>query len=149
MGAMIGMDPQDEFEGVLVAQLLAAHNAGMECYRRAIRPEQPSEIRHGELNAANKLSRSCAMLVDAIGRHRGERQQQIRSKHVHVNEGDKPIVGALSRRGELPTRGKETMDQGPLPTNPRRRCGAQTRRGSPCQSASMTRRAVGCWRRDG
>ena len=110
MGAMIGMDPQDEFEGVLVAQLLAAHDASMECYRRAMYSEQPSEIRHDELNAANKLSRSCAMLVDAIGRHRGKGQQQIRVEHVHVNKGGQAIVGALSRRGEFPSQGKERSD---------------------------------------
>jgi hypothetical protein len=110
MGAMIGMGPQDEFEGVLVAQLLAAHNAGMECYRRAMYSDQPSEIRREELNAATKLSRSCAMLVDAIGRHRGKGQQQIRVEHVHVNKGGQAIVGALSRRGEFPSQGKERSD---------------------------------------
>jgi hypothetical protein len=110
MGAMIGMGPQDEFEGVLVAQLLAAHNASMECYRRAMYSEQPSEIRREELNAATKLSRSCAMLVDAIGRHRGKGQQQIRVEHVHVNKGGQAIVGALSRRGEFPSQGKERSD---------------------------------------
>src|SRR5260370_3644059 len=35
MGAMLGIAPQDEIEGMLAGQLLAAHNAVMECHRRA------------------------------------------------------------------------------------------------------------------
>lgn len=34
--ALIGITPRDEFEGIIAAQLLAAHNAAMECYRRAL-----------------------------------------------------------------------------------------------------------------
>jgi hypothetical protein len=82
----------------------------MECYRRAMHPEQPWEIRQQELNAANKLTRCCAMLVDAIGRHRGKGHQQIRVEHVHVNEGAQAIVGAFSRRGELPIQGAGKFD---------------------------------------
>src|SRR5688572_2419103 len=33
--ALIGMASRDEFEGMVAAQLIAAHNAAMECYRRA------------------------------------------------------------------------------------------------------------------
>src|ERR1700730_16407070 len=33
---LIGIAPQDEIEGMIAAQLIAAHNATMECYRRAM-----------------------------------------------------------------------------------------------------------------
>src|SRR5438874_5588621 len=36
LAAMIGMKPRDELEGMLIAQLIAIHNAAMECYRRAM-----------------------------------------------------------------------------------------------------------------
>lgn len=36
MGALVGIDPRDELEGMMAAQLLASHNAAMECYRRAM-----------------------------------------------------------------------------------------------------------------
>ena len=36
--AMIGITPKDELEGMMAAQLIAAHNAAMECYRRASIP---------------------------------------------------------------------------------------------------------------
>ena len=40
--ALIGIGPRDELEGMIAAQLLAAHNAAMECYRRAMLAEQHS-----------------------------------------------------------------------------------------------------------
>jgi hypothetical protein len=35
-----GISPRDELEGMMVAQLITAHNVAMECYRRAAIPEQ-------------------------------------------------------------------------------------------------------------
>ncbi len=34
--ALVGIGPKDELEGMMAAQLIAAHNAAMECYRRAM-----------------------------------------------------------------------------------------------------------------
>ncbi len=36
VAALIGIAPKDELEGMMAAQLVAAHNAAMECYRRAM-----------------------------------------------------------------------------------------------------------------
>lgn len=41
--AMVGAKPRDELEGMLIAQLIASHNAAMECYRRAMLAEQSFE----------------------------------------------------------------------------------------------------------
>src|SRR5262245_15205756 len=40
---LIGIAPADELEGMMAAQLIAAHNAAMECYRRAMHSEQTFE----------------------------------------------------------------------------------------------------------
>jgi hypothetical protein len=56
--ALIGIKPQDEIEGMLAAQIIACHNASMECYRRAMLPDISFDTRHGNLNSANKLSRT-------------------------------------------------------------------------------------------
>jgi hypothetical protein len=37
VAALVGIGPKDELEGMMAAQLIAAHNAAMECYRRARR----------------------------------------------------------------------------------------------------------------
>jgi hypothetical protein len=56
---LVGVDPKDELEGMIAAQLLAGHNAAMECYRRAMLPDQ-SLGRRENLTQANKLSRTYA-----------------------------------------------------------------------------------------
>ena len=38
--AMVGISPQDESEGMLAAQMVALHNAAMECFRRAMIKDQ-------------------------------------------------------------------------------------------------------------
>ena len=68
--AMQGMKPRDELEGMLIIQLIASNNAAMECYRRAMLAEQTFEARRENLNQANKLSRTYAMLTDALGSRR-------------------------------------------------------------------------------
>jgi hypothetical protein len=39
VAALIGIKPTDEVEGMIAAQLVAAHNAAIECYRRAMDSE--------------------------------------------------------------------------------------------------------------
>ena len=97
--ALIGIAPKDEIEGILAAQLIAAHNAAMECYRRAMLAEQTFEGRHESLSQANKLSRSCAVLLEALNRHRGKGQQKVTVEHVTVNAGGQAIVGSVQAPG--------------------------------------------------
>jgi len=101
--------PRDELEGMMAAQLIAAHNAAMECYRRAMIPEQSFEGRRENLNQANKLSRTYATLLEALNRHRGKGQQKVTVEHVHVHEGGQAVVGVV----EAPGRGDhaKTQDQ--------------------------------------
>jgi hypothetical protein len=97
--ALIGIAPNDEIEGMLAAQLIAAHNAAMECYRRAMLTEQTFEGRRENLSQANKLSRSCAVLVEALNRHRGKGQQKVTVEHVTVHAGGQAIVGSVQPPG--------------------------------------------------
>ena len=97
--ALMGIAPKDELEGMMAAQLLAAHNAAMECYRRAMHSEQTFEGRRENLNQANKLSRSSAVLLEALNRHRGKGQQKVTVEHVTVNAGGQAIVGSVQPPG--------------------------------------------------
>ena len=72
LAGLIGIGPQDEVEGMIAAQLIATHNATMECYRRAMLGEQTLEGRRENLNQANKLARTYATLIGALNRHRGK-----------------------------------------------------------------------------
>lgn len=93
--ALIGIRPRDECEGMLAAQLIACHNAAMECYRRAMIKEQTFEGRRENLNQANKLSRTYSALLEALNRHRGKGQQKVTVEHVHVHQGGQAIVGNI------------------------------------------------------
>src|SRR5216683_686288 len=84
---------------MIAAQLLAAHNASMECYRRAMIGEQTFEGRRENLSQANKLSRSYAVLLDALNRHRGKGQQKVTVEHVHVHSGGQAVVGMVETPG--------------------------------------------------
>jgi len=97
--AMIGIRPKDELEGMMAAQLIAAHNAAMECYRRAMIGEQTFEGRRENLAQANKLSRTYATLLEALNRHRGKGQQKVTVEHVHVHAGAQAVVGMVEAPG--------------------------------------------------
>ena len=71
VAALIGIGPQDELEAMMAAQLIAAHNAAMECYRRAMIGEQTFNGRRENLGQASKLSRTFTTLLEALNRHRG------------------------------------------------------------------------------
>ncbi|QOG17595.1 hypothetical protein [Bradyrhizobium sp. SEMIA] len=106
LAALAGIGPKDELEGMMAAQLIAAHNAAMECYRRAMIGEQTFEGRHENLAQAGKLSRTYAALLEALNRHRGKGQQKVTVEHVHVHAGGQAVVGMvepLGGRGEAKT----------------------------------------------
>ena len=97
--ALIGIAPKDEIEGMIAAQLIAAHHASMECYRRAMLREQPFEGWREALSQASKLSRTYTTLVEALNRHRGKGQQKVTVEHVHVHQGGQAIVGNIQSPG--------------------------------------------------
>lgn len=99
VAALVGLNPKDEVEGMVAAQLLASHYAAMECFRRAMLAEQTFEGRRENLNQANKLSRTHAALVETLNRHRGKGQQKVTVEHVHVHAGGQAVVGNVEAGG--------------------------------------------------
>jgi hypothetical protein len=95
VAALVGIGPKDELEGMIAAQLVSCHNATMECYRRSMLSDQTFEGRQENLNQANKLSRTYALLLDSLNRHRGKGQQKVTVEHVHVHSGGQAIVGTV------------------------------------------------------
>jgi hypothetical protein len=97
--AMEGIAPKDEIEGMLAAQMVGVHNASMECMKRAMVPDQPSDFRNLNLNQATKLTRTFTTQMEALNRHRGKGQQKMTVEHVHVYEGGQAIVGSVTQGG--------------------------------------------------
>ena len=95
VAALVGINPQDELEGMMAAQLIACHNAAMECYRRATISDQTFERWRESLNQANRLSRTWTTLLTALNHYRGKSQQKVTVEHVHVHKGEQDVVGAL------------------------------------------------------
>jgi hypothetical protein len=97
--ALAGIAPRDEIEGMLAAQMVACHSAAMDCYRRAALPDQTFHGRQQNLNFAGKLSRTFALHMEALDKHRGKGQQKVVVEHVHVHQGGQAIVGAIQGVG--------------------------------------------------
>jgi hypothetical protein len=96
--AMTAFKPTDEIEGMIAAQAMAMHYASMECSRRAMIPDQPSEAAQAHRKAAANSSRAFVALLDALDRKRGKGgQQRVIVEHVHVHAGGKAIVGSVNQ----------------------------------------------------
>jgi hypothetical protein len=91
--ALESIKPSDEVEGMAGAQLLATHNASMECFRRAMIKDQGFESRDCNLKHASKLTKCYADLLNALQKYRGKGQQKVTVEHVHVHHGTPGAFG--------------------------------------------------------
>ena len=112
---------------------------------RSVRAALPFEGRRENLAQAGKLSRTHAMLVEALNRHRGKGQQKIIVERVNVAAGGQAIVGNIKYEGEGLSKKVEIKPK-QLPIHQAQRCGARTRSGKPCRSPAMPN---GCCRMHG
>lgn len=83
VAGLIGIAPKDELEGMMAVQLIAAHNASLAAYRRAMDAKHPFDRWREAITQANSLSRTFSTLLDALHRYRGKSQQKITVEHVH------------------------------------------------------------------
>jgi hypothetical protein len=96
---LVGVKPTDIIEGMMAAQLFASHAAAMDCYRRAMLPNQTDYGREMNLKHAAKLTKANAAQVEALAKHRNKGQQKVIVEHVHVYQGGQAIVGSVAPRG--------------------------------------------------
>ena len=97
IAALRGIAPQDEIEGMIAAQMIATHNASMECFKRAMIKEQGFESRNCNLKHATKLTRCYTDMMMALNKYRGKGQQKVTVKHVNVSDGGQAIVGNVEK----------------------------------------------------
>jgi hypothetical protein len=122
LAALHGINPQDEVEAMLAAQMVATHLAAMECLRRARLPGQTFEGYDMNLRHAAKLTRTYTMQVDALKRYRSQGEQRVVVQHQHVNvTADRAAVqvngGANSAPGGRGAAAKPE-ERPPAPTEP-------------------------------
>jgi hypothetical protein len=100
LSRLSGVGARDVVEAMLAAQMVATHEAAMECFRRAALAEQTFAGRELGLKYADKLVRAFAALSEALDRRRGKGQPQVvRVERVTVEAGGQAIVGAVSQGG--------------------------------------------------
>ena len=139
LAAMAAIAPKDGIEGMLAAQMVATHEAAMECMGRAALPDQTLEEQDFNLKHAEKLMLVYARQVEALDKRRGKGQQRITVEHVTVKAGGQAIVGNVHSSAEAekflspaPALSDQSQDVTPLPDFLSERpthLGVRTRRG--------------------
>ncbi len=94
-----GVQPRDEVEGMLAAQMAAIHNATMKLASRINRTDIIQQYDSAS-RSLNQLSRTFAAQVEALTRYRSGGQQKMTVEHVHVHDGGQAIVGNVSHEGK-------------------------------------------------
>jgi hypothetical protein len=99
--AISGIDPEDELQGLLAVQLFASHNLAMTFCRRAVHPEQTSDVIDANVARAVQFMKLFLEQTTCLQKLKGlSGQQRVTVEHVHVHQGAQAIVGAVTHRGE-------------------------------------------------
>jgi hypothetical protein len=123
--ALVGIGPKDELEGMMAAQLVAAHNAAMECYRRAtigelrgpVREPRPSQQAFSDLRGAARSAQPPPRQGPAEG-HGGARPRACRraggGRHGRDpgGRGSSKIRGSTSCKANWPCTAAVGVERG-------------------------------------
>ena len=90
-----GIEPRDQIEAMLAAQMAAVHAASMTFAHRLAHVENIPQQDSAE-RAFNKLTRTFAMQVEALKNYRSKGEQRMVVQHVNVAEGGQAIVGNVN-----------------------------------------------------
>ena len=90
-----GIEPRDQIEAMLAAQMAAVHTASMTFARRLANVENIPQQDSAE-RAFNKLTRTFAAQMSALKEYRSKGEQKMTVQHVHVAEGGQAIVGNVN-----------------------------------------------------
>ncbi|WBQ11329.1 hypothetical protein L2D01_05975 [Hyphomonadaceae bacterium ML37] len=104
--------PRDEAEAMLAIQMIAAHNAATECYRRSMIPNQTFEGRDQALKHAAKMSALYDKLLASYDKRRGKRDQTVVVKHVTVKDGGQAILGDVHTHAPSDHPGRKALERG-------------------------------------
>jgi hypothetical protein len=94
-----GIEPRDQIEAMLAAQMAAVHMASMTFARRLAHVENIPQQDSAE-RAFNKLARTFAAQMSALKEYRSKGEQKMTVQHVHVAEGGQAIVGNVNAPAE-------------------------------------------------
>lgn len=98
LGVVVSINPNDEIEAMLAAQMAAVHVCALDSSRRYLWSENYAGKDSAE-RAMTKLTRTFAMQMETLKRYRSKGQQVVRVERVTVHEGGQAIVGAVQHGG--------------------------------------------------
>jgi len=93
-----GVEPRDQVEAMLAAQMAAVHCATMTFARRLNHVDNIAQ-QNSAANAFNKLARTFSAQMEALKRYRTGGEQKVTVTHVTVNEGGQAVVGHITAGG--------------------------------------------------
>jgi hypothetical protein len=105
-----GIEPRDEIEAMLAAQMATVHMASMTFARRLASVDSIQQ-QDSASNAFNKLTRTFAAQMSALKEYRSKGEQKMTVQHVHVAEGGQAIVGNVTSPTEGVGARKKSEDQ--------------------------------------
>ena len=91
-----GIEPRDQIETMLAAQMAAVHMAMMRIIRLLADSQFVTQLDSAE-RAFNKLARTFTSQVEALKRYRTGGEQKVTVQHVSVSEGGQAIVGNVTQ----------------------------------------------------
>ena len=85
--------PQDGVEELLAMQMVALHQAAMECSTKGLHPEISTVRKDVNLAMMVKLTDAYAKHMAVLDKHRRRASQTVVVEHVNVESGGQAIVG--------------------------------------------------------
>ena len=108
VSAVKGIEPRDQVEAMLAAQMAAVHSATLQAARR-LHTAESLPVHDSMEKTLNKLARTFTSQLEALRKYRSGGEQRVTVQHVNVNEGGQAIVGAVSGGGGLTRQAEETL----------------------------------------
>ena len=109
--------PTDAIESILLRQLVALNNAGMDGYRRAAQTNN-LQARDLELRHAVKATAAVAELIRTLDARRGRGPKSVNVGQVNVEAGGQAIVGSVEAP-HRPDRSTESPSSPVIPASDR------------------------------
>lgn len=105
LSVITGIEPKDQMEAMLAAQMAAVHMATMTFARRLNHVDNIEQQNSAE-RAFNKLARTYTTQMESLKKYRTGGEQKMTVEHVHVHEGGQAIVGNVQGGGGKKNNGK-------------------------------------------
>ena len=94
LAAIVGVQPRDEMEAMLAAQMVATHNLAM-TFARRLNHTETIQQQDSAVNGLTKLTRTYTAQMAALKHYRTGGEQRVIVQRVDVREGGQAVVGEV------------------------------------------------------